>query len=399
MHLIASVTVVVTGLAVLCAPLGFSYYLSAAFFAVGTGLMALRRDGIRAPSTWLLLCALLVVILAVNGVVAIVRGPQPAIYVVQAFVAIVASLLLLMVGFLLGQQLPTAFACLAVLYLIVRIVASPVLPLGEEMTELVEGYYRFESYQFVGLGTRVILPGDIAIIAAWLWTATSRLGEGRQRVLRLLCFLAALASFSRLLLIVLVSLEALRAAMLLRRRLGRLAVVVAATTVVAGIFVLGDPDVEVPVGASELYAARVIATSSTVTKIEQAEQLGEAIMKSAGVFTLGAGLGSFLPQLIRDEDRPFQYEVQLLSSFFQIGFVGFVLWMFAWTYPIVVVGRRLYRAGLSREALLVFGTGAWFIAGGAVNPVVLLPQNFVLFAIFGGLDRRADGEGAEGRGR
>ena len=389
MSRISSPILVIFGLAVLCAPLGYSYYLSAVFLLVAGFVLLTRRGTVAVPTHWLFACVALVGILSLNAVNALGGAAAPSEYVVQAWLAIVASLALLVVGFLLGQRTTAAFPALGVSYAVVRIIASPVLPLGPELTEMVERYYRSESYQFVGLGTRVILPGDVALIATWLWVVTSTVGKGTQRFVRLLIFVAALASFSRLLLVILVSLELLRVLILARHHIVRYARATMVAAVVIGAVVYALRDVEVPVGTSELYAARVIAETSNAPKLEQAERLAAAILRDGSVFLFGSGLGSFISGYVRDEDRPFQYEVQLLASMYQIGIIAFLLWLFAWTYPIALVGSRLWRRGLRTESLLTLATGTLFILGGAVNPVVLLPQNFVLFGIFGTLDHYA----------
>lgn len=371
--------------ALLCAPLGWSFVLAALVTAFCTAYIAIHEQWPFVPWRWLLVIALLVVYVILHLVVATVLLAPGGEFAVHAAVMIIAAIFAYVIGFALGSAVPRAVAAAVVAYLGIRLATSAFIPtISARLPALLEGLYRYEDYRALNLGVRLILPGDMAILAAWLFAATAIRNPGWSAVARLVALACAIASLSRFFVVAIVVLEVVRGLAAARLRTFALRLLILSLLTAGATYavfrVVGFDNVDT------LVATRVAAESSTAEKLDQIEIfLDRTVFEPINLFA-GAGIGSFIQHHIRDQDNPFQYEVQWLALLYQLGLPGFLLLILVLVTPFLYVFTRIRRQCKPEVWWTVLAAGGFFIAGGFVNPFLLLPQNFVLYAVLGRLN-------------
>ncbi|MBB5063620.1 O-antigen ligase [Granulicella mallensis] len=92
----------------------------------------------------------------------------------------------------------------------------------------------------------------------------------------------------------------------------------------------------------------------------------------------GHGFGSFTHQVIRSDDNPYTYEVQLLALLGQLGIVGMLLLALLTAFYYRTLWWKSQVRTLERVSILLL-LMAW-IAGGLSNPIVFLPIAGINFA-------------------
>ncbi|PZN30684.1 MAG: hypothetical protein DIU71_11685 [Proteobacteria bacterium] len=375
-----------TALAMLMAPLGLSFILAVLFAAAVIATVVLQPRRIATPLVWWAPSALLVAFAVLNALVAqqsmTASGAQPA----SAALVLSMSVVLHAIGFVLGLIARRTLLGVIVVYALIRVVSSAFvpwvsLPLEPYLSEL----YRYETYEPLGLGLRFIFPGDIAVLAGWMLAAGLPFGRMQRTLLLVLFFLAALGTLARFIIGALMLLEVARVTIVWFRQ-GRwglmLSSVVLFLALGYGWMLFGVTAAD----QNDLVESRVVATSSNVEKFMQYEMFGDALLSDWRTALFGAGIGEHLEVYVRDPDHPFQYEAQVPSFAYQLGIPGMLLWMAAILAPFIGVGRAL--APVARHTgmdLAVILVALLVIAGGFLNPILMLPQNSILFAALGAI--------------
>jgi len=124
-----------------------------------------------------------------------------------------------------------------------------------------------------------------------------------------------------------------------------------------------------------LRFSSTVVDSSDQDRVQQMPALHE-FWESAPI--MGHGLGSYTRRVIRSDDAPYSYEVQLLALAGQVGIVGILLFASLGIFYfrglwLHIGGRVLLRLGLATMLL------AW-IAAGLVNPEVISSAASVSYA-------------------
>ncbi len=383
-----SLLVLAVGLLLSIAPLGWSFIVAIVFGGVALTCVLLDPPPRPVPLAWLapmgLLCAFAILDMLVSLGSATATSAQP----LDAAIVLSISILLNGAGLVLGMTAPRAITALVQVYVFVRIATSAFVPwVSVPLRGLLDGWYRYEDYQFAGLGVRYLFPGDIVILAGWLLLMRHPMHASRQRFMRLLLLVAAFATLSRFIVGALLLLEMTRLAgkWLRAGRWGMFAALLTLAMAAMTAWAIFEPG-HLAAPGEGIIESRVVAATSNVEKVLQYQMFADAFFGDWGTLLFGAGIGEHLEHYIRDEDHPFQYEAQVPAFAYQLGLLGVGLWIAALLVPFYGVSRALGEdeGGYSRRSLLLLAA-LLFVAGGFINPFLLLPQNCILFAALGAI--------------
>ena len=135
--------------------------------------------------------------------------------------------------------------------------------------------------------------------------------------------------------------------------------------------------------AFELIRLRFFSSyvsESDSIRVEQLQKFMEEIPKH---LWLGKGMGSYLPDYLRNIETPFSYELEYVSYIYQLGIVGFVLII---GVMVLVYVKHIYEYSKYNEIVVRFVSlmiMAWYLLRPVFNPAFLGKQNgFIVVGIF-----------------
>lgn len=135
------------------------------------------------------------------------------------------------------------------------------------------------------------------------------------------------------------------------------------------------------IGIDDVYTIverRFFSTDNFNSDLGRREQITALIDESAEYPLFGKGLGGYAPNMIRDTQLLYSYEVQWLASLMQFGIVGISLLLI----PLGLISRNLLSRPISREKISCFILFLSWLASGFTNPFLLSLTSGIVYSIF-----------------
>jgi hypothetical protein len=184
---------------------------------------------------------------------------------------------------------------------------------------------------------------------------------------------AILLSFSRFLTFVAllsIMLHAISVQNYVRAVLKSLVVVV--LIIAAGVAWIGVEE------ADAIVARRLFSTENYRSDYIRKQQITAMIDEYEKVPLIGKGLGGYAPEVIRDKQLLYSYEVQWVAFLMQFGLVGLLCILGS----VGIIGKVILTPPLSREKGALFFLFLAWLAAGFTNPFLISLSSGILYSLF-----------------
>lgn len=107
-------------------------------------------------------------------------------------------------------------------------------------------------------------------------------------------------------------------------------------------------------------------------------QIAGLMQEYANYPILGKGLGSYAPQIIRDPQLLYSYEVQWVAALMQFGIIGLTLLLI----PLFIIGIKILSKPITKTKIAFFILFLSWLASGFTNPFLLSLTSGIVYSLF-----------------
>lgn len=135
------------------------------------------------------------------------------------------------------------------------------------------------------------------------------------------------------------------------------------------------------IGIDESYAIvekRLYSRANYISDLVRQRQIEALLEEHEQVPLLGKGLGSYAPNVIRDSQLKYSYEVQWVAFLMQFGVVGLLCILGA----VGLIANKILSYPLTREKVCLFVLFLAWLAAGFTNPFLISLSSGILYSLF-----------------